>query len=250
MYPCHQPIRLLQPWCYNLMQGYSVIHTIIIMLLLTIKWVHVHVCTLDSMYYCFADHHRLSSFQLVWLSSYLKIHQVSPRVQFSMSSSWFMPSVEFLRFTASTSVDHPLSENLFLFSSSLNNIIRNIMVTTPYHITSRLIRIRGRVITIFTGCTFNYCALYYFCWLGRLTWVALLLQIMVNALLLYFAWDQYSIICDNTLNGRIPYSGQLSREKTFMNFVTFQPPTKDVSAKYSLPTDPQKFSPSKVSVIR
>ena len=126
------------PWCYNLMQGYLVTHTIIIILLLTTKWVHVHVCTLDSMYYCFADHHRLSSFQLVWLSSYPKIHQVSPRVQSSTSSSWLMPSLKFLRFTASTSFDHPLSEN---FSSSLN--IRKIMVTTCILTITTLVRFRG-----------------------------------------------------------------------------------------------------------
>ena len=66
----------------------------------------------------------------------------------------------------------------------------------------------------------------------------------------------------------IPYSGKLSREKTFANFEVREPSAKVFSTKFwgmphplmfgfkqsvkvfsvkfSLPTDPQKFSPSKV----
>ena len=68
--------------------------------------------------------------------------------------------------------------------------------------------------------------------------------------------------------GKVPYSGKLSREKTFMNFEVREPSAKVFSTKFwgmphplmfgfkqsvkvfsvkfSLPTDPQKFSPSKV----
>ena len=45
----------------------------------------------------------------------------------------------------------------------------------------------------------------------------------------------------------IPYSGKLLREKTFTNFCDFTATRKVFSTKCNLPTDPWKFSPSKVS---
>ena len=48
----------------------------------------------------------------------------------------------------------------------------------------------------------------------------------------------------------VPYSGKLSREKTFKNFAILQQSAKLFFTKCSLPTDLQSFLPRKFPTIR
>ena len=126
------------------------------MLLLIIKLVHARTC----MYTLLSSKFLPTCLILIW---YLKTHQDSPKVQSSMSSSWLMPSVEFLCFTASTSSNHLISENLFLFVSSLSITRSNYgNHPLPHHYNilleswSQLMRNMHQ----------------YFSWLIRLIWIA------------------------------------------------------------------------------